>query len=242
VKHTAYALTTLVSGCALFYPIGEKLDSDAGASAEGAAGTTLSDGGGHETSRDRAALGCASDQECRGDGDDTPAICRRTDNTCQKLLTEECRVVYPRTWADPHAVVLGAYTVLLPNNPEDSDLVWNYELAVQEFDTQGGLPDPNGARHTLVTVICNNDPTIAATDLEFLSRSLDHLTDVVGVAAIVADLPPKDLIDAFHRTQQKGKDVFFLSPGPANNDLVSLDDAGRVWSMLGLAVDLAPGY
>ena len=58
----------------------------------------------------------------------------------------------------------------------------------------------------------------------------------------MADLPPKDLIDAFHRTQRKAKDVFFLSPGPANDDLASLDDAGRVWSMLGLAVDLAPAY
>ena len=128
VKAHLYALATLVSGCALFYPIGEKVDSDAGARAEGAAGTTLSDGGGRETSRDRAAPGCASDQACRVDGDDTPVICRLTDNTCQTLQTEECRVVYPRTWNDPHAVVLGAYTVLPPNNPEDFDLVWDYGL------------------------------------------------------------------------------------------------------------------
>jgi hypothetical protein len=241
VKHALYVAVALLSGCALFYPIGEKTDSNGGASA-GAAGATLSDGGGRETSSDHAATGCATDQECRGDGDGAPVICRLTDNTCQTLETEECRVVYPRTWDDPHAVILGAYTLLPPANPEDFDLVWNYELAVQEFDNRGGLPDTNGAMHTLVTVICNNDPAVVAMDSEFLSRSLDHLTDVVGVAAIVADLPPKDLIDAFERTRDKGKDVFFLSPGPANNALASLDDAGRVWSMLGLAVDLAPAY
>ena len=241
MKEKVYAAAALVSGCTLFYPIGERANSDVGAGA-GAGGTTMSDGGGRETSSDRAASGCASDQECRGDGDGAPVICRLTDNTCQTLETEECRVVYPRTWDDPHAVVLGAYTLLPPANPEDFDLVWDYELAVKEFDDRGGLPDTNGARHTLVTVICNNDPALVAMDSEFLSRSLDHLTDVVGVAAIVADLPPKDLIDAFHRTQAKGKDVFFLSPGPADNPLASLDDAGRVWSMLGLAVDLAPAY
>jgi len=201
----------LVGGCALFYPIGEKVDSEPEAGTAGAAGS------------------------------DHPA-CGTSDKPCPALQTAECPVVYPSMWNDPHAVFLGAYAALVPDKPENSDLVWTYELAVKEFNDQGGLPDTNGMRHTLVMVICNNDAKLAATDLGFLSRSLDHLTDVVGVAAIVADLPPKDLIGAFKRTQGKGKDVFFLSPGPANNELAGLMDDGRVWSMLGLPVDLAPAY
>jgi len=157
------------------------------------------------------------------------------------LHTDECPIVYPPMWSDPHPVFLGAYALLPPINADQSDLVWNYELAVKEFNDRGGIPDTNGARHTLVVVVCNNDPQLVAKDAS-LSRSLDHLTDVVGVAAIVADLPPKDLIDAFNRTRDGGKDVFFLSPGPANNALASLRDDGRVWNMLGLPVDLAPAY
>src|SRR5436309_58132 len=81
---------------------------------------------------------------------------------------------------------------------------------------RGGLPDPNGMAHTLVVVICNHDQTLASADPQFLSRSLDHLTTTVGVPAIVADLSPKDLIASFERTRASAKDVFFLSPGPAN--------------------------
>jgi hypothetical protein len=194
------------------------------------------------------ATGCAllypiretanSDAGASADGDVPEAV----DPGDGSLRTTECPVVYPRTWADPHAVFLGAYALLPEGDPENSDLVWNYELAVHEFNEKGGLPDTNGVAHTLVAVICNNDAAKAANDPQFLARSLDHLTGDLGVPAIVADLPPKDLIAAFERTRNEQKDVFFMSPGPANNELARLDDAGRVWSMLGLPVELAPAY
>jgi hypothetical protein len=195
----------LAAGCALFYPLREKGESDAGI-----------DG----------PIADVAGADVIGRPFDTP----------------ECPVVYPRAWSDPHAVVLGAYAQLPALDPENSDLVWSYELAVREFDDKGGLPDAKGALHTLVLVVCNGDPAIIAKDPAYLLRSLDHLVDDLGVSAVVADLSPKDLIFSFRRTVEKGKDVFFLGPGPANNELARLDDQGRVWSMLGLPADLAPAY
>src|SRR5262249_6231947 len=120
----AGAAASLFGACAFFYPIREKRDSDAGAEGAG----------------DANGSGCMSDQQCSQQNAGQPFICRSTDHTCQPLLSAECRVVYPRTWLDPHAVLLGAYTFLPEADPENSDLVWNYELAVQEFDDRGGLP------------------------------------------------------------------------------------------------------
>jgi hypothetical protein len=232
VTFVFFATTSVVGGCALFYPLHEKVGLDAGTSADAGEGGLVANDG----------WGCSSDQQCSDRNGDLPFTCRPSDHTCQPLETAECRVVHPRTWLDPHAVFLGSYTVLPEADSENSDLVWDYELAVDEFNDHGGLPDTQGILHTLVMVICNSDPAKAASDPEFLVRSLDHLTDVVGVASIVADLPSKDLISAYERTKSRGKDVLFLSPGPADNDLAHLDDNGRVWSMLGLPIDLAPAY
>jgi hypothetical protein len=227
------ALAMLVTGCALLYPTEERASSHVETNG-------VVDGGGPDVPSSDDGTFCNSDQQCGVDGG-APFACRSFDHTCQPLRTVECPIVYPQRWADPHAVFLGAYAALPERDPENSDLVWDYELAVQEFNEKGGLPDTNGIPHTLVTVVCNSGPT-AGSDPDFLVRSLDHLTDVVGVPAIVADLASKDLTAAFQRTRDKGQDVFFMSPGPADNALARLDDDGLVWSMLGLPVDLAPAY
>jgi hypothetical protein len=159
------------------------------------------------------------------------------------LRTDECILVRGK-WDDPNAFIFGAYATEPMTAPEASQAIYNYELALNEFNAVGGLPDGlgMGTKHPLVAVICNNDPKQAALVTDFYGKSLHHLVDDLGVSAIVADLSPDQLKTAFQTTVNEGKSVFFLNPGAANNDLLNLADNGLVWSMLGPPKDLADGY
>jgi len=157
--------------------------------------------------------------------------------------TDEC-ILVKGNWSDPNAFIFGAYATEPPLTPGTSNPIYNYELALNEINAAGGLRERQGeTRHPLAAVICNNDPKVAARDPNFYTRSLNHLVDDLGVSAIVADLAPDQLIKAFRSTRDKGKKVFFLSPGAANNALVDFkEDEGLVWNMIGPPGDLVDGY
>ena len=228
------AVALVASGCLLILPIDRPGTSDSPSSTMGSAGAAGSGtgmgGGGGGTGSDAGCL-----PECLGP--DVASICR--EGQCVQLTTPEC-IVVRGNWRDPNAVFLGGYALLPREDPEGSTTVWDYELAVDELNSKGGLPDVNGTLHPLVIVICTNDASAPGVDT--LPKSLSHLVDEVGVPAIVADLEPQNLIRAFQMTVAKSKQVFFLSPGAATNELVALKDDDLVWHMTGSVRDLAPAY
>lgn len=223
-------------GCLWLFPI-QKEDAKVTSTGTGmgADSGVIQGGGGAGTLMEGDAGECTVNSDCGPDY----TVCRA--HTCLALPTSECIIVHGQ-WDDPNAFIFGAYATEPAGVPETSQAIYNYRLAIDELNAAGGLPDSQGLLHPLAAVICNNDPARALVDPDFYQRSLHHLVDDLGVAAIVADLPANELKKAFQTTQDEGKDIFFLSPGAANQDLFDLPDKGLVWNMLGPPKDLADGY
>ncbi len=233
----AAALSLVATGCLLILPLDRTSDSVTPTStttsaAAGAGGTSGTDGG-------AGTGGSGPMGECSpacGQAD-LPSVCRS--GACVPLATPECIVVHGN-WRDPNALVVGAYTVLPLTDPEGSTSVWDYELGIDELNDKGGLPDASGVQHPLVIVVCTNDASAPGTDT--LAKSLNHLVDDLDVPAIVADLAPANLARAFKTTSDKGKSVFFLSPGAATKELRAIETEGLLWHMTGSPKDLGPAY
>jgi hypothetical protein len=238
-------------GCLWLYPI-QRDDTNSSNTATGMGVSTTSAGAagtaGTSVMTENEAGQCITNEDC-GDPSMT-YICRA--HKCVALKSEDCLVLLGK-WNDPNAFIFGAYAYYNPNNPAMSQPIYNYDLAIKELNDPGGLPDINalndagglldggGTRHPLAAVVCNNDPA-KASDPNFYRGTLLHLIDDIGVSAIIADLPPKDLMNAFDTTRMEGKSVFLLSPGAATSDLLKLPDDGLVWNMIGPPSDLAEGY
>jgi hypothetical protein len=235
--HVLAVISVVASaGCLWLFPI-QKEEATGSSGPDGSIDLAGADGssGGTESGAQNGAGQCTRNSDCGQDF----TLCRA--RTCLALRSEECLLVRGN-WNDPNAFIFGAYATEPMAAPETSQAIYNYELALNEFNAVGGLPDGNGNNHPLAAVICNNDPKQAALVPDFYGKSLRHLVDDLGVSAIVADLAPDELKTAFHTTVSESKSVFFLNPGAANNDLLSLMDNGLVWSMLGPPKDLADGY
>jgi hypothetical protein len=181
---------------------------------------------------------CTTTAECTGDSSNLH-LCRG-DHACAPLLSDDCPIVYGNS-QDRLAIGFGAYTHIDPNDIDQSPTrgstpVRDYELAVQELNNAGGLPDRTGARHPLFVVVCNRDPG----DSAHIPRTVDHLVSDLGLTAIVADLAPDDLAQAFQRVRDKH--IFWISPGPQTQELADLDPAGLLWNLLGSPREVAPIY
>jgi hypothetical protein len=241
----ACATAVVAVGCLWLYPIPED-KTKSSSSITGMAGSTATAGtAGTSAMTEMDAGECTTNEDCV-DPSLPERICRA--KKCVQLKSEEddCVVVLGK-WSDPNAFIFGAYSYYDPQMPANSQPIYNYGLAIDELNgagglpdikalnDAGGLPDSGGTKHPLAAIVCNNDPSHA-------DQTLHHLVDEVGVSAIIADLPPKDLVNAFLTTKKENKSVFFLSPGAANDDLLKLDDDGLVWNMIGPPSDLADGY
>jgi hypothetical protein len=158
------------------------------------------------------------------------------------LTTPECPLVYGAA-GDTNAIVLGAYATLGSTSLEDSGVLLDYQLALDELNQAGGLPDPppGTKHHPLALVVCNNVPAGPSMGSSFLDKSLAHLVGELHVPAIVAYLLPDDLKYAFE-TFGRPHQVFFLSPIGATQSLDAEPDDDLLWHMLGQPSDLAPGY
>jgi hypothetical protein len=135
-------------------------------------------------------------------------------------------------------VIFGAFT-----NTDLGPLLYNYDLAVNEFRLEnGGIYTQAGTRPVLM-VACNGTATADKTD-DFqgsLDRAMDHLIEL-HVPGVVSGLEVGDLKRVF---EQKGKaaDMFFMSSGESDSSLgVALKDNGLVWEDLPGGTALAKAY
>jgi hypothetical protein len=233
----AGAAAMACAGCMWLFPIQNDVSPsglDGSIDSAGATGSSGGTGTGAQNVGQNDSTACVKNSDCGQD----QTVCRA--GACVPLQTDECIVVRGQ-WDDPNALIFGAYATEPMGAPETSQAIYNYELALNEFNAVGGLPDGQGTMHPLAAVICNNDPK-QALHPDFRSKSLHHLVDDLGVSAIVADLAPPELETAYQATQSENKNVFLLNPGAANEDLVAYKDNGLIWSMLGPPKDLADGY
>lgn len=181
-----------------------------------------------------AATECDTHEDCIDDHGDNPWLCR--DHSCVSLTEpSQCPLVigageHLRVLREHDPVVLGAYLPMDLQVPRDSAAL-TIELAIDELNQ---VIIDSGLGHPYVAVVCQAlRPT--------LTVSHEHLVNHLGIRAVLAALDSQRLLEAFERARSS-QDVFFLSPLGADPALTSLDDAGRMWHMLGPAADLAPAY
>ncbi len=220
--------------------------STGGSNSSGGSGNTASGGTSNTTSNSSGgsagAPGCSDNAECIDELNGNPAICR--DGECIDLLNDECPLVVGagdnlKYLKKPAPILIGAYSYVNPQIPGQSVPTFNYELALDEFNSEsgGGLQGgPSNSHRPFVAVVCDG----VYGDYE---KSMDHLVDIVEVPAIISSLYSADLLSAFE-TKGRDNDVFFLSPLEADSTLTapSVDPDGLMWHLLAPATELAVAY
>lgn len=216
----------------------------------GSSGTGGGTGGG-----DGGPLGCQSHAECIEDHDGEPYLCR--EGSCIPLknnavegdagMTGQCSLVlgeenlrHPQY--EPY--VFGALSYIGPTNPASAPATLNYTYAIDEFTQENGIRIA-GQNRLPVAVVCNavSQPNDVLTPEE-MNATIDHLVNTVGVNAIIAPLQSKELLTAFDRARDTGKDVFFLSPYDSDSSLTSEtnDGSGLLWHLLANSTVVAQPY
>ncbi len=178
---------------------------------------------------------CHDTDDCKQPSANKPYFCRPSDHRCVALTSDTCPLYYGKA-TDPNAIYFGSFATLNPSAPADSSVIWAERLALDELsgsDVGGLLGGPNGSRRPLVMIVCNNDDGV-------WQQSVSHLVEDVQVPAMIANLQPNDLRQAFE--MPGSYHPFFLSPVAVTNTVVNLVDDGLIWNLLGQPSDLAPTY
>ncbi|HEU4579972.1 MAG TPA: hypothetical protein VFS67_17050 [Polyangiaceae bacterium] len=242
------AAAAVLHGCSLAYDLSTtqcNVDADCESIGEG-----LVCGPEHLCQIDTS--GCATNAECLDAPDnfgltacikDPAKDPAKTRGACTPLTTPECPQVLPldtnlseqalRT-GDP--VIFGAFT-----NVTLSTRLYNYDLAVSEFQMAGGIRTSGGTRPVLM-VACNGAATEGSA-LEFqasLDQAMDHLIEL-HVPGVVSGLEVPDLKHVFEKG--KAAKMFFMSSGESDSSLgAALQDNGLVWEVLPGGTGLARTY
>jgi hypothetical protein len=186
---------------------------------------------------------CSTNADCVRQNAGEAARCRPTDHTCVALKTPECPVAYAgdkgaARFADPNAIFVGSMVALDPDVPTTSPNAYALELAIDEINSKaGGLPDPDsGPPHPLVLLVCQSD---TSQDADVVKRGIAHLGEDVQVQAVVTQLKPDDLFDAFNT--EKGRKLVYLNAVAISSSL-ALNNGKLIWTLLGQPKDYAAAY
>ncbi len=225
-----------------------------------AAGGTSSVGGqaiGGSTVGGAPTGGATSQAECATNNDcvikhNAPYICRG--GSCVALTDPvNCPVLIPQTKYNEiltdttkSPIIIGGFASMTNNQiPYDTLAVVNWDLAFTEFynNTAQGLPGTSASGEHIqpfLGLICNGYQTSAAQ----VAANMQHLTEEVGVTAILSTLSSDFLLDAWNDTQPPatpdagppytGKPVFFMNTGSATLQITEhTPTQKRMWHMLG---------
>jgi hypothetical protein len=168
---------------------------------------------------------------------------------CVPLKSDECQVVLPLSDADnswsmlrsKDPIILGGFAYYQPSSIISTN-IRNYDLALQELETKtGGVYAGTSSRHKLMMVVCDFNRK-AQEDVLIPAK---HLIEDLQVKGMDAQLLMEDQEYIFDALGTKDKNnVFFMMTRYPDQQLVSLDDSGLVWSMLSganaLSVSIQP--
>lgn len=182
---------------------------------------------------------CETNKDCIEAHEGEPYVCR--EDACVPLtIPDHCPYVVAGTEENPteyltkpgKPIIFGAYVPIDAANPEGHPYTLIYRFAVEEF-MQATLGGVDG--RPFVMVLCQS----TKPDLQ---ASVAHLADTVQVPAILATLPSADLATVYNEVKSRPRPVFLLGPFEADSSLISLDEGGQLWHMLGPVTDLVPTY
>jgi hypothetical protein len=207
---------------------------DAGSHA-GSNGAAAESGAAGESAQSEEPISepCTSHKQCFDrHGDEDPFAC--VDGLCVALKSPDCPLVLPAkdtrydALKSSDAIVLGAFSHVLPASNQLNNSSQNYDLALTELmEEANGIPAAGGKRRQIVMVVCHYD---YATQDELLAPAL-HLIDDLRVPGIVAGLKADDLQYVFDEVGLK-YETFFISPLAPDQNLLDHGDDGLMWHML----------
>jgi hypothetical protein len=160
--------------------------------------------------------------------------------TCVQLTTAECPYVLGDYTESMHTppIFVGAFAYFPSTSPMSDPSFQNYQLAIDEFTTAGGIPTgpSNGSGYRMpVAVICN----VSAPDPTAPMQNLQN----AHVRSVVAALDSATLATMFtDYGAGTAANLFFINPYAADTNLTGLTEGNQLWSMLGDPSDLAPAY
>jgi len=169
---------------------------------------------------------CTSNQDCTKFSGTN--FCRKTDNTCQPLITSDCPYVYGNYKSD-NAIYFGA-VISLTGSYGDNNGYKPFEAAVRtaldDFDKTGGglpaVPGTGGLPRPLVGIICD-DKSAEEDDNATVLRSARHLVQTVGVPAIIGTPSTSTTIAMATEVTIPGG-TFTISPSATGEDITLLPD------------------
>jgi hypothetical protein len=182
---------------------------------------------------------CTTNMDCQGTQNHPEAVCDVDRHTCLQLTSDECPVLIPSDTSKLTAapIFVGAFmTIPLTSGPLTHPSYLNYNLALTEFQRNGGIPaGPGNGLRMPFAVGCD-----VGKDIDL---AMKHLINEVHVPAIVAPLPAATLSQIFSTYAEPDKnDIFIINPFSADPTLAVLSTGGLMWHMLGQPGDDAPAY
>ncbi|WP_394829133.1 hypothetical protein [Pendulispora albinea] len=175
---------------------------------------------------------CSTNQDCTKFSG--KRFCRRSDATCQPLVTPECPRVFGGTndqgYLDDNAVYIGAVISLTGAYGDNGGYIpfeGAVRTALDDFDKESkGLPPAagtNGRRRPLVAIMCDDKSAEDSDENRTVLRAADHLVNTVGVSAVIGTPSTSTtLAMATERTIPGG--VFTISPSATAENLSLLQD------------------
>jgi hypothetical protein len=204
---------------------------------------------------------CTTSADCMPTSSQHPEVmCDLDLNQCIQLTTDDCPAVLPPGnpvgSSTPYyqgatdgqgnpgiqPIFIGAFATI-PSvggiSAHPSGL--NYQLALTEIATQGGVPAGSGNAYRYpVAVVCN--------DTAVPSSVVNHLINDVHTSAIIAALPSTGIKAAFAAanltSNPNAPSIFFMNPFGADTSITppALATSGLLWHMLGEPSDTAAAY
>jgi branched-chain amino acid transport system substrate-binding protein len=170
------------------------------------------------------AGGCTSNAQCAVQG--STHVCIKSRGQCVDLKSLDCQTLRGEVQSDD-AILIGALFAI--GSPDGSVGVVNTArlnsalLAVDEINQVGGVPATREGNRPLGLVGCDA--------LNNLDRAARHLTDELGIQAIVGPNLSQDTLDVTTRVTKKAG-VLIISPAALAPDISALDDDDLTWRMV----------
>ncbi|HWL84657.1 MAG TPA: ABC transporter substrate-binding protein, partial [Polyangiaceae bacterium] len=175
---------------------------------------------------------CTTNADCSHFG--STYFCRKSDTTCQQLVTKECPYVYGNYngAGSDNAVYFGVIISLTgPYGDGYKPFEAAVRTAIADFDQNThGLPPigaSNGQPRPLVGIICD-DASAAEADSATTLLSARHLVNDVGVSAIIGT-PSTSTTLAMATEVTIPSGVFAISPSATGESITDIADNGLLW-------------
>jgi hypothetical protein len=161
-------------------------------------------------------------------------------HSCVQLTTDECPLQplgdYKYASQVP-PIFIGVFATIPQNSPTSDPSYLNYNFAIQELSSTGGIPaGPNYALRMPVAIVCNNEPSA-------VDNAMTHLANDLHVASVVTSFDDTTLASAFGTYgYNTTSNLFMINVFGADSTLTALPRGQQFWHMLGQPGDVATAY